>query len=200
MIALIMKFVHMETVNMHVSRKNVALLQNVMPDFTLLHACALKIILAIQILHATQVRSQNLDMNTFHYFILGYNSLVLPTTPSPVIAGCDNNNDCPDHAACRNKLCINPCAFDDPCSPTAFCKVFNHEPVCTCPDGYIGDPTISCTLRRFKLIKQDYKRVDIKTIKFQHLALNVQLIQNVQTILHVLEKNVKILASRARVE
>ena len=86
----------------------------------------------------------------FHYFINGYNSLVLPTTPSPVIAGCDNNNDCPDHAACRNKLCINPCAFDDPCSPTAYCKVFNHEPVCTCPDGYIGDPTVSCELRRFQ--------------------------------------------------
>ena len=50
------------------------------------------------------------------------------------------------------------------------------------------------------MIKQGYERVDIKTIKFQHLALNVQLIQNVQTILHVLEKNVKILASRARVE
>ena len=48
--------------------------------------------------------------------------------------------------------------------------------------------------------KQGFQRVDIKTIKFRHLALNVQLIQNVQTILHVLEKNVKILASQARVE
>lgn len=199
MIALIMKFVHMAIVNMHVSRKSVVPLPNAMPDFTLLHACALKIILAIQILHATQVRFQKLEMSTCHYFIHGYNSLVLPTTPSPVIAGCDNNNDCPDHAACRNKLCINPCAFDDPCSPTAFCKVFNHEPVCTCPDGYIGDPTISCTLRRFKFNKV-LKSVDIKIIEFQHLVLNVQLIQNVQTILHVLEKNVKILASRARVE
>ena len=78
--------------------------------------------------------------------------LVLPATVAPIIAGCDNNNDCPDHTSCRNRLCINPCALDDPCSANANCKVLNHEPVCTCPDGYIGDPTISCELRRFNMI------------------------------------------------
>ena len=73
--------------------------------------------------------------------------LVAPSTVAPITAGCDNNNECPSHTACRNRLCINPCALDDPCASNAICRVVNHEPICTCPDGYIGDPSISCELR-----------------------------------------------------
>ena len=77
-------------------------------------------------------------------------SLVSPATVAPITAGCDNNDDCPSHTACQNRLCINPCAYDDPCSANAFCKVLNHSPVCTCPDGYIGDPTVQCLLRKYQ--------------------------------------------------
>ena len=61
-----------------------------------------------------------------------------------LVAGCDSNRECPDYTACRNSRCINPCAVDDPCAPSASCKVIGHEPVCTCPDGYIGDPRTRC--------------------------------------------------------
>jgi hypothetical protein len=75
-------------------------------------------------------------------------SLVAPTVVEPITPGCATNSDCPDYTACRNSQCINPCAVDDPCAPTANCKVINHQPVCTCPDGYIGSPTTECRLRK----------------------------------------------------
>ena len=78
---------------------------------------------------------------------INFLSLVSPATVAPITAGCDNNDECPGHTACQNRLCVNPCAYDDPCSENAFCQVINHSPVCTCPDGYIGDPTIECKLR-----------------------------------------------------
>lgn len=73
---------------------------------------------------------------------------VAPITDAPIAAGCSGDLDCPDYAACENRLCINPCAIRDPCAPSANCKVVNHNPVCTCPDGYIGDPRTDCRLRK----------------------------------------------------
>ena len=76
----------------------------------------------------------------------------LPTEPT-LDVGCESNADCPDYTACENRQCINPCAIRDPCAPSAICKVVRHEPVCTCPDGYIGNPQTSCELRKYPLIK-----------------------------------------------
>ena len=72
----------------------------------------------------------------------------LPTEPT-LDVGCESNADCPDYTACENRQCINPCAIRDPCAPSAICKVVRHEPVCTCPDGYIGNPQTSCELRKY---------------------------------------------------
>ncbi len=77
--------------------------------------------------------------------------IVTPSTEATLAAGCSNNNECPDHTACENRLCINPCAFKDPCAPTANCQVINHQAVCSCPDGFIGSPTTSCILRKLKI-------------------------------------------------
>ena len=73
------------------------------------------------------------------------------TTDAPPPAGCSKDNDCPDHSACENRSCINPCVIRDPCAATATCRVANHNPICTCPDGYIGSPTTDCRLREFYL-------------------------------------------------
>lgn len=78
--------------------------------------------------------------------------LVAPTVVEPITPGCSTNSDCPDYTACRNTQCINPCAVDAPCAPTANCKVISHQPVCTCPDGFIGSPTTECRLRKMLLI------------------------------------------------
>ena len=70
-----------------------------------------------------------------------------PST-EPLEIGCASNEDCPDYAACQNTHCINPCAVRDPCAPLATCRVVNHAPVCTCPDGYIGSPEVECRPRK----------------------------------------------------
>ena len=72
--------------------------------------------------------------------------LARPST-EPLEIGCASNEDCPDYAACQNTHCINPCAVRDPCAPLATCRVVNHAPVCTCPDGYIGSPEVECRPR-----------------------------------------------------
>ena len=72
---------------------------------------------------------------------------VIPTAVD-VVVGCSVNEECPEYAACLNGACRNPCAYDDPCAPNAFCKTIFHTAKCACPDGYIGDPQIECKLPR----------------------------------------------------
>lgn len=52
-----------------------------------------------------------------------------------VIVGCTANSDCPSDRQCINAQCINPCIYDNPCSPHAECRVQNHIAVCRCPTG-----------------------------------------------------------------
>ena len=78
--------------------------------------------------------------------------LVPPVGVDPLAPECRDNSECPAHAACINRQCLNPCAVTDPCAVNAFCRVQNHEPVCTCPAGYLGDPRVSCTKRKFILV------------------------------------------------
>ena len=95
-------------------------------------------------LHIIQKIKPTIDRKyAWFYFIVG-----LPTEPT-LDVGCESNADCPDYTACENRQCINPCAIRDPCAPSAICKVVRHEPVCTCPDGYIGNPQTSCELRKY---------------------------------------------------
>ena len=75
--------------------------------------------------------------------------IVKPVTEPILENGCSVNSDCPEYTACRNRLCINPCAYDDPCAPSAFCKVTQHQAICTCPDGFAGTPEISCERRKY---------------------------------------------------
>ena len=83
----------------------------------------------------------------FKYFHNSTADIILP----PVESGCTSNNDCPDYTACQNRKCINPCAADNICAPNAICTVTRHRALCACPDGYIGTPEISCSLRKYIL-------------------------------------------------
>lgn len=60
------------------------------------------------------------------------------------IVGCLSNNDCPSDKRCINEQCINPCLYDNPCSPRAECHAQNHMSVCKCPAGLVGNPYIDC--------------------------------------------------------
>lgn len=66
-----------------------------------------------------------------------------PFTACHVI-GCRSNGDCPSDKQCTNAQCVNPCLYDNPCSPRAECQASNHLAVCKCPIGFTGNPYIDC--------------------------------------------------------
>ncbi|KAK8736180.1 hypothetical protein OTU49_004861, partial [Cherax quadricarinatus] len=67
--------------------------------------------------------------------------LVEVSTPQPE---CLEDERCSDTLACINEHCQDPCALYDNCAPNAECHVIRHRAVCSCPDGYIGNPNIQC--------------------------------------------------------
>ena len=71
-------------------------------------------------------------------------SLAAPLEIEPLDPICADNSECPVHKACLNQVCRDPCILQDPCAENAFCKVDVHEPVCTCPPGWTGDPRVRC--------------------------------------------------------
>ena len=58
---------------------------------------------------------------------------------------CILNSECPRDKACMRFKCKDPCP--GVCGQLARCDIVNHIPVCSCPDGYIGDPFVSCRLK-----------------------------------------------------
>ena len=63
---------------------------------------------------------------------------------SPIEIGCSSDDECASSQACRNRGCVNPCAYDDPCGSNAQCSVLDHDAVCKCPPGMTGDPYSLC--------------------------------------------------------
>lgn len=68
---------------------------------------------------------------------------------------CVLNSDCPPNLACMNQKCRDPCP--GVCGQNAVCKVNNHNPICSCLQGYQGDPTRSCAPRRKTLFIAELK-------------------------------------------
>lgn len=56
---------------------------------------------------------------------------------------CTANSDCPLTLACVNQKCRDPCPGT--CGQNARCTVVNHNPFCSCPERYSGNPFISCS-------------------------------------------------------
>lgn len=57
---------------------------------------------------------------------------------------CINDSECPNNLACKNEKCRDPCSGS--CGVNAQCTVINHISVCSCLQGYSGDPLTSCLL------------------------------------------------------
>lgn len=55
---------------------------------------------------------------------------------------CTINSECVSRLACIRQKCTDPCPGS--CGFGAQCSVINHVPICTCPEGYTGDPFTSC--------------------------------------------------------
>lgn len=67
---------------------------------------------------------------------------------------CTINTDCASNKACIRNKCQNPCPGT--CGSNAECLVINHLPMCTCYNGYTGDPFKYCTI-----IPPQGKKIDL---------------------------------------
>jgi hypothetical protein len=56
---------------------------------------------------------------------------------------CLVSSECSQHKACINQKCQDPCP--GACGFNARCQVTNHNPICSCPPNFIGDPFVQCT-------------------------------------------------------
>ncbi|XP_029680457.1 neurogenic locus notch homolog protein 3-like, partial [Formica exsecta] len=63
-------------------------------------------------------------------------------TPPHCRPECLVSTECPAHLACINQKCNDPCP--GLCGLNADCQVINHNPICSCPRQYIGDPFTHC--------------------------------------------------------
>lgn len=59
---------------------------------------------------------------------------------------CVTSAECPLNEACINQKCVNPCLGT--CGIGALCQVVNHNPICSCPARYTGDPFVRCVALR----------------------------------------------------
>lgn len=59
---------------------------------------------------------------------------------------CIVNSDCPLNEACVNLKCRDPCPGS--CGVSARCQVVNHNPICSCPSIFTGDPFVRCLPKR----------------------------------------------------
>lgn len=55
---------------------------------------------------------------------------------------CTINQECTSIKACMRERCMDPCPGS--CGFNAECVVINHTPVCTCREGFTGDPFSEC--------------------------------------------------------
>lgn len=63
-------------------------------------------------------------------------------TPPYCRPECLIHADCPTKLACLNNKCRDPCIGS--CGFNAQCTVVNHQPICSCHEGFQGDPFSGC--------------------------------------------------------
>ena len=76
-----------------------------------------------------------------------------PLSPEGCKPECVRQTDCPVSKACINAQCQDPCPGS--CGISAQCVVEAHNPICTCPPGFIGNPFERCVLDQRPTPKPD---------------------------------------------
>lgn len=75
---------------------------------------------------------------------------------------CVVNSDCPVNLACVRSKCRDPCP--GACGQNAVCNAVNHVPMCSCIQGYSGDPFRYCSLspvnRKKSTPMSELKKID----------------------------------------
>ena len=65
-------------------------------------------------------------------------------TPPNCRPECVVSSECDLSKSCQNQRCVDSCS-PGTCGINALCKSFNHNPVCSCPSKYLGDPFVMCS-------------------------------------------------------
>lgn len=76
---------------------------------------------------------------------------------------CLVSSECPLDKSCINQKCKNPC--ENVCGLNARCLVVNHNPICSCELGFIGDPFIRC-------IKEEQRKRNCVSITIKVIAID----------------------------
>lgn len=69
-------------------------------------------------------------------------------TPPSCRPECIVSSDCSPEEACSNRKCIRPC--QGACGINSKCQVINHNPICSCPPSFTGNPFIRCILQEIE--------------------------------------------------
>lgn len=75
-------------------------------------------------------------------------------TPPNCRPECVIHQECPSNRACIAQQCQDPCIGS--CGFNARCIAQNHQPVCSCIEGFEGDPYASCTPRQSEYTFNDF--------------------------------------------
>lgn len=65
---------------------------------------------------------------------------------------CIRSSECSQDKSCIEQKCKDPCPGT--CGINSKCRVVNHNPICTCLDGYSGDPFVRCIYENSKKLYQ----------------------------------------------
>lgn len=57
---------------------------------------------------------------------------------------CTISTECAFSLACISNKCSDPCRSSRLCGSNARCETINHNPICSCPPSFTGDPFIAC--------------------------------------------------------
>lgn len=83
--------------------------------------------------------------------------------------------ECPGNLACISERCSDPCPGS--CGIYATCTVVKHVPICTCDQGFTGDPFSGCSLTLCKFChimskSNIFKTDSLKLISNSHYCSN----------------------------
>ena len=57
---------------------------------------------------------------------------------------CVLNTDCLQNRACIRNKCVDPCPGT--CGINAECLIYSHVPMCSCPNGMVGNAFVQCNI------------------------------------------------------
>lgn len=84
-------------------------------------------------------------------------------TPPNCRPECVVSSECGQDRACINEKCKDPCPGT--CGIHARCQVVVHNPICSCPSGYTGDPFVSCS-------PEESKNLSLVSVFFVNISLS----------------------------